>query len=152
MSDEPLWQGLAERILAEAGDAIILADREGVIRLWNRRAEEVFGYAAGEALGQTLDIIIPERLRERHWEGYRRVMATGESRYGPGQLLSVPAQRQDGSRISVEFTITLLKGEDGRVLGVAAILRDVTERWQRERELRERLSELEARLGAAGQP
>ena len=152
MSDEPLWQGLAERILAEAGDAIILADREGVIRLWNRRAEEVFGYAAGEALGQTLDIIIPERLRERHWEGYWRVMATGESRYGPGQLLSVPAQRKDGSRISVEFTITLLKGEDGRVLGVAAILRDVTERWQRERELRERLSELEARLGAAGQP
>lgn len=151
MTDEPLWQELAERIVAEAGDAIVFADREGVIRLWNRRAEEVFGYTAGDALGQTLDIIIPEGLRERHWEGYRRVMATGESRYGPGEILSVPAQRKDGGRISVEFTIALLKGEDRRVLGVAAILRDVTERWQRERELRERLSELERRLGTLGQ-
>ncbi|HXG41764.1 MAG TPA: PAS domain S-box protein [Dehalococcoidia bacterium] len=137
---------LAWQVVAEAGDAIVVADREGVIRFWNRRAEEIFGYSSQEALGQTLDIIVPERHRERHWEGYRRVMATGQTKYGRGELLSVPALRKDGSRLSVEFTITLLKGQDGRVQGIAAIMRDVSERWQQERALRERLAELEARL------
>jgi len=140
---------LAQRIVAEAGDAIIVADREGTIRLWNRRAEEMFGYLVAEALGQSLDIIVPERHRQRHWEGYRRVMATGETKYGRGELLSVPAVRRDGSRISVEFTITLLKDAAGQVEGVAAIMRDVTERWQQERALRDRLAELESRLAAS---
>ncbi|GBD13607.1 Sensor protein FixL [bacterium HR24] len=140
---------LAQRIVAEAGDAIIVADREGTIRLWNRRAEEMFGYPVAEALGQSLDIIVPERHRQRHWEGYRRVMATGETKYGRGELLSVPAVRRDGSRISVEFTITLLKDAAGQVEGVAAIMRDVTERWQQERALRDRLAELESRLAAS---
>jgi PAS domain S-box-containing protein len=141
--------GLAQRIVAEAGDAIIVADREGTIRLWNRRAEEMFGYPAAEALGQSLDIIVPERHRQRHWEGYRRVMATGETKYGRGELLSAPAVRRDGSRISVEFTITLLKDAAGQVEGVAAIMRDVTERWQQEKALRDRLAELESRLAAS---
>jgi PAS domain S-box-containing protein len=137
---------LAWRIVSEAGDAVIVADRQGVIRFWNRRAEEMFGYSAREAVGQTLDIIVPERHRQRHWEGYHRAMATGETRYGRGQLLSVPAQRRDGSSLSVEFTIALLRDADGRVEGIAAIMRDVTERWQRERALRQRLAELESRL------
>ena len=143
---------LAWQVVHEAGDAVIVADREGVIRLWNRRAEEMFGYSASEALGRTLDIIIPERHRERHWEGYRRVMATGETKYGRGSLLSVPALRKDGSRLSVEFTIILLKGDDGQVEGIAAVMRDVTERWQQERALRERIAELESRLARTETP
>ena len=96
---------LSETIIREAADAIVYADAEGAIRFWNAAAERIFGYAATEAIGQSLDIIIPEKLRGRHWEGYRQVMQTGQSRYGAGDLLAVPAQRKDGTRISVEFTI-----------------------------------------------
>lgn len=119
---------LCRRIVEGAADAIIFADREGVIHLWNAGAEAIFGYRAEEALGQALDLIIPPSLRERHWEGYRKVMATGASRYGR-RLLSVPALRKDGERISLEFSILLLKDPGGEVSGAVAILRDVTERW-----------------------
>lgn len=140
---------LYRQIVANASDAIIFADPEGVIRLWNSGAEAVFGYSAKEALGQTLDLIIPERLRERHWEGYRRVMTTGASRYS-SELLAVPGLRKDGARISLEFTIVLLKDREGHSLGAAAIMRDVTARWQKERAMAERLAELEARLPEEG--
>ncbi len=102
----------------------------------------IFGYRAAEMEGQTLDLIIPEALRARHNEGFRRVMATGESRYA-ADLLAVPGLRQDGARISLEFTITLIKDDHGQVLGAAAIMRDVTARWQREKELTKRLAVLE---------
>lgn len=139
---------LYRRLVEEAQDAIIVADRQGVIQLWNAGAEAVFGYPARDAIGQTLDLIIPERLRERHWEGFRRAMATGVVRYGR-ELLSVPAVRADGARISVEFSIVLLRDDRGELLGVGAILRDVTERWNEQKRLRERLAELEARVGTA---
>lgn len=141
---------LYQRLVEDAQDAIIVADRHGVIQLWNRGAEAVFGYPAQEAIGQTLDLIIPERLRERHWEGFHRAMATGVVRYGR-ELLAVPAVRADGARISVEFSIVLLRDERGELLGVGAILRDVTERWNEQKRLRERLAELEARVGTAQQ-
>lgn len=134
---------LCREIMEGTPDAVIVADREGVIRFWNAGAAAMFGYSAEQALGRSLDLVIPERQRERHWEGYRRVMATGVTRYGQGDLLAVPALRSDGSRISVEFTIVLLRG-DGQPAGAAAVMRDVTERWQRERALRERLAALEA--------
>mgnify|MGYP000119370245 FL=1 len=137
---------LAQRIVQEAGDAVIVANRDGLVRFWNRRAEEIFGYSAQEALGQSLDIIIPERFRQRHWDGYRRAMATGQTKYGRGELLSVPALRKDGSRISIEFTIAMLKDRHGHVEAVIAIARDVTRRWQEEKALRDRLAQLEARL------
>ena len=116
-----------------AQDGILFADRKGIIRLWNSGAESIFGYSAQEAIGQNLDLIVPEKLRERHWEGYHRVMETGESRYGK-ELLKVPASHKDGKRISVEFTIILLKDRHNEILGSAAIIRDVTERWQKEKE------------------
>ena len=143
---------LERRIVGEAQDAIIYADREGVIRLWNAGAETIFGYAAEEALGQSLDLIIPERQRQRHWDGFHRVMATGETRYGPGSLLAVPAMRKDGTRISVEFSIAMLRDEHSSLMGIAAILRDVSERFERDRTLRGRLAELEAQLRAANPP
>jgi PAS domain S-box-containing protein len=103
----------ADRLVSGMSDAIIYADAEGVIRLWNRGATRIFGFAEAEALGRSLDIIIPETLRERHWRGFRATMRTGESRYGDGQVLSVPAVRKDGSRISVEFTIVPFTNDSG---------------------------------------
>jgi PAS domain S-box-containing protein len=137
-----LQDWLCRRLVMDSRDAIIFADRDGYIRLWNAGAEAMFGYRAAEMAGRDLTVIIPEKLRERHNEGYRRVMATGVSRYA-SELLAVPGLKKDGSRISLEFTITLIKDDAGSVLGAAAIIRDVTARWQRERELKERLAELE---------
>lgn len=142
---EQMDTSLVERIVTEAQDAIIYADREGMIRLWNTSAEIMFGYTADEAVGQSLDLIIPERLRQRHWDGYHTVMATGHTKYGR-ELLSVPGVRKDGTRVSLEFSIAMLHDPDGAVLGIAAILRDVTERFERDRALRTRLAELEARV------
>jgi len=137
------WEAAGyRRIVEEMPEAVIFADRQGLVRLWNRAAETMFGYSADEALGQSLDLIVPERFRARHWEGYRHVMATGVTSYGQ-QLLAVPAIRKDGQRISIEFSIALLKDERGEVTGAAAVVRDVTARWQAERELRRRLAALE---------
>ena len=113
---------------------------------WNHGAERIFGHAATEAIGQSLDLIIPDSLRARHWAGYRHTMATGESRYGAGDLLAVPARRKDGTRISVEFTIVPFRGLGGRMTGIAAILRDVTARFEETRALRRELESLRQRV------
>ena len=134
-----------KQIVDFSQDGILFADRDGIIRLWNSGAETIFGYKAQEALGQSLDLIVPEKLRERHWEGYHRVMDTGKTRYG-NELLKVPALKKDGIRISVEFTILLVWNHRNEILGSAAIMRDVTERWQQEKELNERLKSLEDQL------
>ena len=132
-----------ERLVEAAGDAIVVADPQGTIRLWNPAATRIFGFAAEEALGQSLDLIIPDRFRERHWAGYRDVMRTGHTRYGT-EVLRVPAQRKDGRRISIAFTVALLSGADGGVAGIAAFVRDETARWEEEQALRRRIKELEA--------
>ena len=132
---------LAASILSTRADAIVAADRDGIIRFWNPGAERIFGCAAEEAVGCSLDLIIPERLRQRHWDGYRETMKTGKSRYGDGDILSVPALRQDGSTISIEFTIVLLRDQSGQMAGIAAVLRDVTKRFEEMRMLKRRLAE-----------
>jgi PAS domain S-box-containing protein len=132
---------LCRRLVATSRDAIIFADKDGLIRLWNAGAEVMFGYRAAEMEGQSLDRIIPEGLRARHNEGFRRVMASGTSRYA-ADLLPVPGMKKDGSRISLEFTITLIQDDKGTILGAAAIMRDVTSRWQRDQELKKRLAAL----------
>lgn len=137
---------LHQQILEQVQDAIVVSDRDGMIRLWNRAAEAMFGYPAGEAVGQSLDFIIPERFREQHWEGYHKVLETGVTRYGT-ELLAVPGVRKDGERISLEFSISILSDEAGERIGFAAILRDVTERWKEQKALRERLADLEAKVG-----
>ena len=133
---------LCQQIVEGTQEAIIFADRDGIIHLWNVGAEVMFGYSAAEAIGQSLDLIIPERQRGRHWEGYHKVMATGVTRYGK-ELLAVPAVRKDGTRISLEFTIVLLYDEAGQPMGTAALIRDVTARWQQEKVLKERLAALD---------
>lgn len=144
----PSADWLCRQIVTEAGDAIIVADRENLIRLWNPGAERIFGYTAEEALGQSLDLIIPERWRERHGESYRRVMASGVTRYGQGELLAVPGLRRDGAPLSLEFSLALLRDDHGRPVGAAAILRDVTAKWQETQELKKRLAELERQRAA----
>jgi PAS domain S-box-containing protein len=133
-----------EAFIQSAGDAIVAAGPEGSILLWNPAAERIFGYTEAEALGQSLDLIIPERLRNRHWEGYRNVMRTGETRYGT-DVLRVPAVHKDGRRLSIAFTVALLYSPTREVQAIVAIIRDETSRWEEERALRQRLAELEAK-------
>lgn len=139
---------LAAAVVRETPEAIVVCDPAGIIRLWNRGAERVFGYPAAEALGQNLDLIIPEKLRARHWEGYKKTMATGETRYGGDDLLKVPATHADGRRMSIEFSVALLRDGAGEIEGISAVIRDVTERWNEERKLRSRLAELERTASA----
>jgi PAS domain S-box-containing protein len=145
---ESVRDWLYRRIVEGTPDAVVFADPEGVIRLWNAGAQAIFGYSAEEAIGQTLDLIVPEKLRERHWEGYRHAVETGASSLG-GEMLKVPAVTKGGDRISLEFTVALVRDPDGDLQGVAAVIRDVTERWQGEKVLKERLAALEAELEAS---
>lgn len=130
-----------------AGDGIVVADPEGRIVLWNGAAERIFGFTAAEALGNSLDLITPERFRARHWQGYGATMETGVTRYGT-TLLRVPALHRDGRGLSIAFTVSLLTGADGKVTQIVAIVRDETERWQEERALKTKLKAFEAREGA----
>ena len=135
---------LAPAMLSTRSDAIIAADPAGVIRFWNPGAEWMFGFGRAEAIGQSLDIIIPHRLRQRHWDGYDHAMQTGRSRYGEGDVLAVPAIRKDGGQISIEFTVVLLRGRRGEMVGVAAVLRDVTKRFEEMRSLKRQLAAAQA--------
>jgi PAS domain S-box-containing protein len=127
---------LCRYIVDHTQAAILFADRKGIIRLWNTGAE---------ALGRSLDLIIPDRLRARHWEGYRRVITTGSTPYDR-RLLAVPAIRKDGTQISLEFTVVIVHEPPGEVRGIAAVLRDVTERWQREKAMQARLAAFEKKV------
>ena len=137
------------QLVAAAGDAVIVSDAGGAIILWNPAATRIFGFSEAEALGQSLDLIIPERQRQRHWDGYDRTMRTGETRYG-SDVLRVPALSKDGRQLSIAFTVALLRGADDQVTAIVAIVRDETSRWTEERQLRRRLAELEAGAVKAG--
>lgn len=132
--------GLAEALLATESDAIIATDRSGIITFWNPGADRIFGFEAHDVVGRSLDLIIPHNLRARHWTGFNQVMQTGECHYGHGDLLSVPALSKSGRRISVEFTITMLKDAQGRSTGTIAILRDVTKRFEEIRAMKHQLA------------
>jgi PAS domain S-box-containing protein len=139
---------LAHAVVTESAEAIVVSDPDGIIRLWNNGATRMFGYSADEAMGRDLDLIIPEKLRARHSKGYEQTMATGYTRYGDS-LLAVPAMHRDGHRLSIEFSVALLRDEAGQIAGISAIMREVTERRNAERELRTKIAELEARVGSA---
>ena len=132
---------IARALVESPAEAVVASDREGRIVFWNTGAERVFGWSEAEALGQSLDLIIPEPQRARHWEGYDRVMATGVSRYGEGDLLAVPAMRKDGTRISLEFTIAPIRDPAGAMAGMVSVIRDVTARFLELRDLRKKLAE-----------
>jgi len=136
------------QLVAAVGDAIIASDASGAILLWNPGAERMFGYTEAEALGTSLDLITPERLRNRHWEGYHKSMATGTTKYG-NDLLRVPATHKDGRAMSIAFTVAMLFGADQKVSAIVAIIRDETTRFNDERALKKRVAELEAQVAAA---
>jgi PAS domain S-box-containing protein len=138
---------LPRRVLDGSPDAILISDHVGTVRYWNAAAERVFGFRATEALGVSMDFIIPERLRGRHWAGWETTMRTGVTRYGEGQMLAVPALHKDGRQISIEFSIQLLKDAGDQIEWVVAVIRDVTERYGREKALRAQLKALEAKAG-----
>jgi PAS domain S-box-containing protein len=135
-------------LVAAVGDAIIASDASGAITLWNPGAVRMFGYTEAEALGQSLDLITPDRLRHRHWEGYHKSMATGTTKYG-NDLLRVPATHKDGRAMSIAFTVAMLFGPDQKVSAVVAVIRDETIRFNDERALKKRVAELEAQVASA---
>ena len=135
-----------QKLVEDALDAIIYADVGGMIRFWNRAAERIFGFSEAEVLGRSLDVIIPETLRKRHWEAYEQTMRSGNTRYGAGDVLAVPAIRKDHGRLSIEFSILLFRDQDGHMLGVAAILRDVTHRFEETKALRNEVAALRKRV------
>lgn len=135
-----------QQLVSVMGDAVVVCDTQGSITLWNPAAEYMFGFTEAEALGQSLDLIIPERLRQRHWEAYHKTMATGQTRYGH-DVLRVPAVNKAGSPMSISFTVALLNDANGQVIGIASVIRDETVKFQEERLMRKRLAELESAAG-----
>lgn len=133
---------IGNAILSARSDAIIAADKQGAIIFWSPGAERIFGFASAEAVGRSLDIIIPTRLQKRHWDGYRRVIESGESRFGQGDVLAVPGIAKDGRQLSLEFTIVPLRDGPRGLIGLAAIMRDVTERFEKTRALKRKLAEM----------
>jgi len=136
-------------LVGALADAIVVCDAKGVITLWNAAAERMFGYTQDEALGQSLDLIVPERLRKRHWEGYDKTMATGITKYGH-DVLRVPAIDKNGNSLSIAFTVAMLFSTDKKVSAIASIIRDETSRFNDERALKKRLAELEAQVVEKG--
>ena len=132
---------IADAILDAAADAVIACDRNGAICFWSPGATRIFGFERAEAIGKSLDIIIPERLQARHWDGFHRMVSSGSSRYPEGHLLSAPGRRRDGAQISVEFTVVMLKDDGGRIRNIVALMRDVTVRFEEIKALRKRLRE-----------
>ncbi len=133
-----------KQLVEAVGDAIVVCDANGAITFWNPAAERLFGFAEKEALGQSLDLIIPERLRQRHWDGYNKTMQTGQTRYG-NDVLRVPALHKYGHTLSIAFTVAMLFSAEKTVTAIIAIIRDDTARFNEERVLRKRLAELEAK-------
>ena len=135
-------------VIAAVGDAIVASGPDGAITLWNPAAEYIFGFTAAEAIGQSLDIIIPERLRKRHWDGYDKTMETGVTRYGH-DVLRVPAINKKGEPLSIAFTVGMLHGVDGKVSAIVSSMRDETARFNEDRAMKKRIAELEGQLGTA---
>ena len=132
------------QLLMTIGDGVVVANADGEIIFWNPGAERIFGHAEGEALGKTLDLIVPEKQRSHHWAGFDKTMRTGQTRYG-NDLLRVPAMHKEGRPLSIAFTVAMLHGDDGKVSAIVAIVRDETARWNEEQDMRRRIKELEGK-------
>ncbi len=135
--------------LVEAlGDGVIVCDAGGAITVWNAAATRIFGFTEADAIGQSLDLIIPERQRQRHWDGYHKTMDTGETRYG-ADVLRVPALHKEGKPLSIAFTVAMLFTPEHTVSAIVAVIRDETTRFNDDRALRKRLAEAEANVAPA---
>lgn len=139
------------QLVESIGDAVIAADPSGAIILWNPAAIRMFGFTEAEALGKSLDIIIPQRQQQRHWDGYHKTMETGKTRYG-NDVLRVPAVHKDGHTLSIAFTVAMLHTPDSKISAIVAVLRDESTRFAEDRNLRKRLTELETQVAAHAKP
>jgi len=133
------------QLVESSADAIMVCDAAGKITLWNAASTRMFGFTEDEALGQSLDIIIPQRQQARHWEGYHVTMASGITKYG-ASVLRVPALHRDGHTLSIAFTVSLMRDDAGLVTAIVAIVRDESEKFAKERNLKKRILELEQEL------
>jgi PAS domain S-box-containing protein len=133
-------------IVESSDDAIIGKDINGVITSWNRGAERIFGYPASEALGASLDLIIPERFRRAHWEGFQRAIDTGRTKYAD-RVLTTRSAHRDGSKLYVDLSFGLVTDDKGAILGALAIGRDCTARYVADAALKARLAALENKGG-----
>jgi PAS domain S-box-containing protein len=140
-ADASLFAALVE----DVADAVIFADREGLIQVWNPGAEAVFGYTAGEVAGRSLDFLIPERLRAAHWTAFHAAVDTGRMKYGR-ESRTTRSMHKDGSDLYVDLSFALVRDAEGRPLGSVAMARDITSRFRAEKETRKRLAELEAQV------
>ncbi|MFC5497721.1 PAS domain-containing protein [Caenimonas terrae] len=136
-------------LVESIGDAVIASDPSGAINLWNPAATRMFGHTEAEALGKSLDIIIPQRQQQRHWDGYNKTMETGITRYG-NDVLRVPAVHKDGHTLSIAFTVALLHSPDGKISSIVAVVRDESAKFAEDRALKKRLTELEMAAAKAG--
>ena len=134
-----------QQLVESAADAIMVCDAAGKITLWNAASTRMFGFTESEAIGQSLDIIIPQRQQARHWEGYHVTMASGVTKYG-ASVLRVPAVHKDGHMLSIAFTVSLMHDAAGKVSAIVAIVRDESVKFAEERALRKRINELEIDL------
>ncbi|MGH8627368.1 MAG: PAS domain-containing protein [Gammaproteobacteria bacterium] len=146
-SDKYLFQAIVEQV----SNAIIFADRQGVIRLWNAGAEAVFGYSSEEVIGQSLDVIIPERLRPAHWKAFDKAVETGRTKYGR-QVMVTSSIHKTGKKLYVDLSFAIVSDGSGEVVGAAAVASDATERYLAEAALRKQVAELEAQLKTASAP
>lgn len=138
---------LALALIESVADAVIFADRDGTIRVWNPGAEAIFGWSAGEVVGRRLDVIIPERLRAAHWAAFDQAIDTGRQKYGR-ESMTTRSVHQDGSALYVDLSFALVRDSTGQVLGAVAMARDVTSRFEAEKDSRKRITELEAQVQA----
>ena len=139
------------QLVESLGDAVIASDPSGAINLWNPSATRMFGFTEAEALGKSLDIIIPQRQQQRHWDGYHKTMETGITKYG-NDVLRVPAVHKDGHTLSIAFTVAMLHTPDGKISAIVAVVRDESARFAEDRALKKRLTELEMQVGAQAKP
>jgi PAS domain S-box-containing protein len=137
------------QLVQAIGDGVVVADAGGKIVMWNPACERIFGFTQAEAMGQSLDIIIPQRQQQRHWEGFTKTMETGQTRYG-NDVLRVPAVHKDGHSISIAFTVALLPAAEGKVGAIVAVVRDESKRFAEDRELRKKLTELQGKVAGVG--
>jgi PAS domain S-box-containing protein len=141
-SEQP---GLFQALIEQLADAVVFADRDGLIRIWNAGAESVFGYSAHEVLGRRLDVLIPERLRSAHWAAFDAAIETGLMKHGR-ESMTTRSIRKDGSDLYVDLSFALVKDGSGHVLGSVAVARDITSRFRTDKESRKRIAELEAHV------
>jgi PAS domain S-box-containing protein len=145
---EPL---LCSDIVEQAWEAVIFADRDGRIGLWNRAAEALFGFSAAEAIGASLDLIVPERFRVAHWNGFRKAIESGRTQHG-GEVRTTRSLHKDGRKLYVELSFGLVKTPAGEVAGSLAIGRCGNERFAKDAELRARIAALESELAGLRAP